>query len=84
MFRHEACSSSDVAAAAKATKSHAKLSVDNYVENKPEAVASPAVARREAPKDYSLKPGDERSQDILGLRKYEKQNRAKSRGATER
>lgn len=79
MFRHEACSTNDASAAIKAVKSHAKLS-----ENKPEAAVPPAPAAREAPQDYTTKLEDDRSQDILGLRKYEKQNRAKSRGATER
>ena len=68
MFRHEACSSSDVIAADKAAQSQSKLSESKKAIEEAEVTAA-QKALKETPK---IQPEDERSQDIFGLRKYEK------------
>jgi hypothetical protein len=68
MFRHEACSSSDVIAAVKAAQSQNKLSETKKAAEIAEKEAI-QKAIKEAPKTAAE---DERSQDIFGLRKYEK------------
>ena len=83
MFRHETCTGNDVSAVLlNATENNSKLS-EFKKQQSFTGDETPADLGRVTSKDQNYL-GDERSQDILSLRKYEKKNRAKSRGASER